>query len=136
MPSNELINDLNSLFLDLEEDAENIRLYASGFAGSYVTVPAVVDYSAEYGTNEMRGDGRARMNADRGRSVRRSATVELDVKHVVPEDGKAGVTMKDPTNGSWVQFMVKRILGRDAGMQQVLVVRTEGHVTQPLRRDG
>lgn len=96
---------------------------------------ACVDWDAEEGRNEVRGDGRT-VNQDRGRSVRQTVVIEVPVSVQVSEDGRDQFEVMDPVSESLVLVSVKRILGRDAGLQSVLATRITEHMAQAGRRLG
>jgi len=98
-------------------------------------INAIVDWDAEEGAGDNRGDQR-RVNQDQGRAVRRSIVVECAVTVPVKEDGRDQFEVTDPATNQPVLISVKRIIGRDAGMQSVLCVLTTEYQAQQGRRFG
>jgi hypothetical protein len=133
---NQAIKDLNAIFVNAESGfAETVYHIPGGVSDDRVELLGVVDWDAEEGQNNVRGDGRV-INQDRGRSTRQSCMIELPSSVLVRETGRDQFEVMDPVTETLVLMGVKRIIGRDAGMQTVLCIRTTEHSAQTARRLG
>ena len=136
MSLNEAIKQMNAMFTSsVYGFAKKVYHVPGGVAASRVELNAVVYWDSEEGQNNVRADGRA-VNQDRGRAVRSSIVLEMASSINVSDDGRDYFEVIDPVSGEWLRFSVKRILGRDAGMQSVLCVRMVEHQAQAGRRLG
>lgn len=120
----------------LAQLGEDVWLVPDGDLLQRRPLTAVVDWSAEAGSNQVRGDGTSELNQDRGRSIRRSVIIDIPVTTAVQEDGKDKFQITNPTTDELELYSVKRVVGRDAALQSVLLVKQIEHQAQPGRRMG
>jgi hypothetical protein len=133
---NAAIKSLNAVFTSpVAGFGELVWHIPGGMFEQRVQYNAVVDWDAEEGQNNVRGDGRV-INQDRGRATRQSVVIEIASTVQVSENGKDQFQVTDPVSEELVTLGVKRIIGRDAGLQSVLCIRTTEHQAQTARRLG
>ena len=141
MNLHDAIAGLNDVFFDTVDGfAEQVTYQPGGSEADQFTIPAVVDWGDEEGSNQNRGDGRSDLNQDRGRSTRTTPTVELPISRqvdhatrvpvVVREDGKDRIIVARHGTSTNVRLSVKRIVGRDEAAQSVLCHFESQHETQ------
>jgi len=136
MNLNQAITAMNDTFLsETTGFAEPVWHWPAGNKTDRVQRSAVVDWDAEEGQQNVRGDGRI-VNGDSGRSIRQSVVLEMAANITILDDGRDKFELLDPMSGEWVLFGVKRIIGRDRGMQSVLCIRVTEYQTQNGRRIG
>jgi hypothetical protein len=136
MSLNAAIAGLNTIFTSPTAGVgESIYHIPGGRQAYKEPINAVVDWDAEEGAGDNRGDQR-RVNQDQGRAVRRTIVVECAVTVAINESGNDQFEVTDPKTGDPVLIAVKRIIGRDAGMQSVLCVATQEYQAQKGRRIG
>ena len=124
----------NTPFLDLNGFAEAIDVYPQGTGtGKPVTqnVLAIVDRSALPGTNEVTGDGVAKLNGMRGRGFRESITIEASTAVNIPVDGNCVLGITKPGTTTKEFWGVKRCIGRDEGLSAYIATR---NVDQQIRK--
>lgn len=124
----------NSPFLDLNGFGESIDVYPQGTgSGKPVTqnVVAIVDRTALPGTNEVTGDGVAKLNGMRGRGYRESITIEVATSVNIPVDGNCVLGITRPGTTTKEFWGVKRCTGRDEGMSAYIASR---NVDQQIRK--
>ena len=140
MSLHDAIDDLNDAFFDADSGfAEEIVYSPLGIAANEFQINAVVDWGDEEGSNQVRGEGRSNLNADRGRSTRSTPVVELPTRRkvrgvmvpvVVSETGKDRIIVTKHGSDEKVVLTVKRIIARDEAAQSVLCHITNQHQTQ------
>lgn len=123
---------LNDVVFDTEGFAETVEYWPLGVEANSFDVDAIVDWSDEEGSNQVRGDGRGSLNANKGREVRSTAVVDLPIERVdatgdcvrlnVSQSGKDRIVVTE--GDSTVKLRVKRIIGHDEAVQTVLCTRT------------
>ncbi|QEF98153.1 hypothetical protein Mal15_22010 [Stieleria maiorica] len=145
MSLHDAISELNDIIFDTDGFAETIEYWPLGVEANKFEVDAVVDWSDEEGSNQVRGDGRSSLNADKGREVRRTAIIELPIERVddsgatvrlsVSESGKDRIVVTE--GDSQFKLRVKRIIGHDEAVQTVLATRsTEYQAGKRFERKG
>jgi len=136
MSLNAAIAEMNAIFTNpVTGFGEEVFHIPGGRQADKAAIDAIVDWDAEEGNGDNRGDQR-RVNQDQGRAVRRTVIVECEVSVPVNEDGHDQFEVVDPKTGLPTLIAVKRIIGRDAGMQSVLCVWTQEYQAQKGRRFG
>ena len=135
MNLHERIAEANAVFFDTDGFAETVEYWPLGSQADGFEVPAVVDWSDEEGSNQVRGDGRGSLNAEKGRVVRSSAVIDFPVRRmddegncvplVISSTGKDRVIVTE--SGQAIKLNVKRIVGHDADVQSVLCTRHTEH---------
>ncbi|QDV40890.1 hypothetical protein Enr13x_07260 [Stieleria neptunia] len=123
------------MFFDTDGFAETVEYWPGGIQADAFEVDAIVDWSDEEGSNQVRGDGRGSLNADKGRVVRSSAVIDFPVHRiddagncvplVISSSGKDRVIVTE--NDQAIKLNVKRIIGHDAAVQSVLCTRQKEH---------
>jgi hypothetical protein len=118
--------DVEDVFLDTDAFADTITWYPKGDMSRGQSILAIVDTDQVEGTREVSGDGRV-LHHEKGESLRQTARLEIaasiDITEAPhPKPDKFGISDK-----TWV---VKRVLGSDAAMQTVLVVRQRKQLTR------
>jgi hypothetical protein len=117
-----LINDdVDTVFLNSDEFAETVTFYPGGASASHSHVLAVVIWDELEGTRESHGDG-VTLERDQGTAVRQSVKLEMSVD-VAVDDTRRPADLFKLADGTMVA--VKRIIGKDNGMQTVLCTRRD-----------
>ncbi|QDV84992.1 hypothetical protein TBK1r_39440 [Stieleria magnilauensis] len=140
-----MIAEANDVFFDTDGFAETVVYWPLGVAANAFEVDAIVDWSDEEGSNQVRGDGRGSLNAEKGRIVRSSAVIEFPthridetgncVPMVISSSGKDRVLVSE--HDRTIKLNVKRIIGHDAAVQSVLCTRqTEHQASHAVGRRG
>ncbi len=143
MSLHDAIDEMNAIFFDAEGFGEVVTYLPQGSEADEFEITAVVDWGNEEGNNQVRGEGRASMNQDRGRSTRGSIIVELPttrvdedgdvVNVVVSENGKDRIRVTKHGSGVIRNLAVKRIVGRDEAAQSVLCHTETEYTAQPRK---
>ena len=122
-----ITNDADDVFLNTDEFAETVTFYPGGDPSKSSSLTAIVVWDDLEGTRESHGDG-VTLERDQGTAVRQSVKVECAATVDVSDTRRPNDLFKlaDST-----MVVVKRILGKDGGMQTVLCVRRD---TVSLRR--
>lgn len=130
MTLHDVIEAFNTTLFNTDEFAESVSYWPLGVEANAFTINAVVDWNTEEGNNQVQGDGRSNLNADKGRHIRSSAIVELprtridstgaEVPLRVNESGKDRIAITE--HSQTVMLNVKRVVGHDEGSQSVLCV--------------
>ena len=121
--ASDIISDASAVFLDTDEFAESISWYPKGVLGDLETITAIVTRDHEEGTREAHGDGVVNDEQEAGRTIRTSLVIEVLATVAItdpPEDMRPDLFAID--GKTWA---LKRVLGRDDGLQTLLVVRTD-----------
>ncbi len=129
----DIVSDATAVFLDTDDFAETWVMYPKGKIEDKTTVTLVPHLDGLDGTREVPGDGRV-LNLERSRSVRLSGILSLPATITITEAPEREVDVFQAPGGR--VWTVKRVLGEDAGMQDVLVVRREGDLTYRGQRRG
>lgn len=125
-----ITSDASTVFLNADEFAEMVTFYVSGASTGHSHVLAVVIWDELEGTRESHGDG-VTLNRDAGLAVRQSVKLELSIS-VPVDDTHVPSDLFKLADGTMVA--VKRILGKDIGMQTVLCVRRDNvTVRKPVK---
>tara|TARA_R100000808_G_scaffold24931_1_gene59488 strand:- start:17024 stop:17500 length:477 start_codon:yes stop_codon:yes gene_type:complete len=123
-----LSSDILDVFLPTDSDGnaeefnEQIEIFPKGQQAKKVTTQAIVQEDALEGSREARGDGITH-NTSQGRSIRESIVVSIPqtaISNIRIRPSKSDPDLIKIADGS--VYAVKRILGRDAGMFDVLAV--------------
>ena len=144
MSLHDAIGEMNSIFFDADGGfAESVTYLPQGSTEDQFTLDAVVDWGDEEGNNQVRGEGRATLNQDRGRTTRGSVVVELPttrtnddgdvVNVVVNENGRDRIHVTKHGSGVVTKLSVKRIVARDEAAQAVLCHTETEHAAQPRK---
>jgi hypothetical protein len=122
--------DAATVFLNGDEFAETVTLYKSGDYLQSVAVSAIVVWDELEGTREAFGDG-VMVEHDSGSAIRQSLKLELAVG-VDVDDTRRPADLFKLEDGTMV--VVKRILGKDGGMQTVLCTRRDNiSIRKPVK---
>jgi hypothetical protein len=116
-----ITSDAADVFLDTDEFAETVTFYPGGESGSKSTLTAIVVWDEMEGTRESHGDG-VTLERDHGTAVRSSIKLEISAS-VGVDDTRRPADLFKLADGTMV--VVKRVLGKDGGMQTVLCTRRD-----------
>ncbi len=142
MNLHDAIAGLNDAFFDTDGFAEEVIYLPEGNSSWQFPVNAIVDWEAEEGNGQIRGQGRAGLNQQRGRSTMSQITVEMPTTRIVneqpvpmrvSESGKDRVIVNLPGSKRTARFAVRRIIGRDEAAISVLCTREKQHETQSVK---
>lgn len=122
--------DASDVFLDTDEFAESVVFYPGGESINSSTITAVVVWDDLEGTREAHGDGVV-LEKDSGTAVRQSVKLEISVS-VDADDTRRPADLFKLADGTVVAL--KRILGKDGGMQTLLCTRrSDVTIRRPVR---
>jgi hypothetical protein len=116
-----IVSDASSVFHNVDEFAELVTFYPGGDELTKSTVTAVVVWDEMEGTRESYGDG-VTLERDNGTAVRSSAKLEI-LATIAVDDTRRPADLFKLADGTMVA--VKRILGKDGGMQTILCTRRD-----------
>ncbi len=145
MNLHDAIAEMNDIIFDTEGFAETVEYWPLGVEANKFEIAAVVDWGDEEGSNQVPGDGRGSLNANKGREVRSSAVIELPRERIddqgecvsvnASQSGKDRVVIVE--RGVEVRLNVKRVIGHDAATQSVLCTnKTEFSAPHSVERRG
>lgn len=125
-------SDASDVFLNATEFAESTTFYPGGDPSQATTVTAVVVQDDLEGTREAPGDG-VILERGHGTVIRESYKIECAASVDVDPTRRPHDLFK-LADGTVV--MVKRVLGRDAGMQTVWCTRRDDVVIRRRQKSG
>lgn len=134
----DILSEASTIFLDRDEFAEDVVFMPHGKLADSFSALAIVDMDSLPGSNEVRGDGRVQHKKP-GTRIRKSVMIEclttLNIReHRSPKDAIIVFPSKtehdlftassDPDFSLGDKYVLKRMMGRDAGMTTWLYVAT------------
>ena len=126
--ASQMTTDVVQVFLNTEDFAQVVTHYANGDESSGASMTVIWFPDALEGSNENEGDGRV-LHRDTGDKIRQSGLLEVANTESVTE-------LKDTFLINSELWALKRIIGKDANMMTLLVVKTDKIKTRRQRRRG